>query len=323
MSLTRPLTRLGAAVVAVCAGALAPAAPALAAPQTVRTASTARCTKAVEQTPNTSVKHEITNGGRTRTYILRLPDGYDHRRAWPLIVAFHGRGSTGAEIEGYSKLSQLPAVVAYPDGEVGTGDGYRRAWEGAPYAAKGVDDVAFTRDLVDHLQGSLCVDPARTYATGKSNGGGFAALLACRMPDRFAAVAPVATALYPGTSTGCVKGRHVPVIDVHGTGDTTIPYAGDSARGLPPVGRRVSEWAAANGCRPTPRVTRTARDVTTYRYRGCAAPIEHVAVTNGGHVWPGADVFSGGSGYTTQSIETHEAIWRFFSRARLDQEGTR
>jgi polyhydroxybutyrate depolymerase len=69
-----------------------------------------------------------------------------------LIIAFHGRGNTGAGTEEFSGLSTLPAVVAYPNGVIGTGDGDRQAWEGAPYAAAGVDDVAFTGDLLDSLE---------------------------------------------------------------------------------------------------------------------------------------------------------------------------
>jgi hypothetical protein len=47
---------------------------------------------------------------------------------------------------------------------IGQGDGDRQAWQGAPYSAPGVDDVAFTHDLLDHLEAGLCVDERRVYA---------------------------------------------------------------------------------------------------------------------------------------------------------------
>lgn len=271
------------------------------------------CDRPSEQSGGTSALHEIEVGGLERSYILRLPDGYERRDDWPLIVAFHGRGSTGVEVEGYSELSRLPAVVAYPDGAIGTGDGYRQAWQGAPYQPPGVDDVAFTEALLDDVQTTHCVAESQTFATGKSNGGGLVALLACRLPDRFAAVAPVAAAYYPGTRDGCDDAPPVPVIAVHGTGDATIPYAGDADRDLPAVRDQVATWAARNGCRGPVRTERTTREVTTYRYPGCRAAVEHVAVTGGGHVWPGSDIYSGG-GYTTRQIETSRVIWRFFER---------
>ncbi|GGF40027.1 esterase [Marmoricola endophyticus] len=277
----------------------------------------ARCALPSPQEAGSSQKYEITSGGRTRSYVLRLPDGYERRASWPLIVAFHGRGSTGVEVEGFSGLSDLPAVVAYPDGEVGTGDGYRRAWQGAPYQPTGVDDVAFTADLLDHLDDTLCVDPTRTYATGKSNGAGLTTLLACRLPGRFAAIAPVAPALYPQSQEGCEGARPTSVLEIHGVADTTIPYAGDPDRQLPAVRDWVRGWAERDGCTSS-RTSRIRRDVTSTRYAGCVAGTEvaHLAVDGGGHVWPGADTYSGG-GHTTQSIEASRAAWAFFTRHHL------
>ena len=273
------------------------------------------CARVIEQETDSSAKYEITSGGIERSYILRLPEGYDRRQDWPLIVAYHGRGSTGVEVEGYSGLSDLPAVVAYPDGAVGTGSGYRKAWQGAPYEPVGVDDVAFTEDLLDHLQATLCVDADRTYATGKSNGAGLVSMLACRLPDRFAAVAPVAGAYYPETRTGCDQAPAVPAIIVHGTGDATIPYAGDADRDLPAVPDWAQAWAGRNGCQGRPRTLSLGRDVTATQWRHCrdGADVEHVAVLGGGHVWPGADTYSGG-GHVSHTIDAERVIWRFLRR---------
>ncbi len=304
------------AIAALGLGLLAtPAAAAVPAP-----AGAAPCVAPAGESGGTSALHTLDSGGLERSFILRLPDGYERRTSWPLIVAYHGRGSTGVEVEGYSGLSTLPAVVAYPNGEIGTGDGYRKAWQGAPYEAPGVDDVAFTEDLLDELQATYCVDPARTYATGKSNGAGLVGLLACRLPDRFAAVAPVAGAFYPGTREGCEDAAPVPVIDVHGTGDATIPYAGDPDRDLPAIPDWVAGWAERNGC--TTSRTTTRRDVSTTRWRRCSsgADVAHVAVDGGGHVWPGADVYSGG-GYVTHTIEAQDVIWDFLRSHRLADQG--
>ncbi|MFB9909684.1 alpha/beta hydrolase family esterase [Allokutzneria oryzae] len=276
-----------------------------------------RCDRPAPQPANTSALHHITSGGRDRTYQLHLPDGYRDRRAWPVVLAFHGRGNTGAGTEEFSALSTLPAILVYPNGVVGTGEGNRQAWQGAPYAAPGVDDVAFTRDLLDALETSLCVDPRRVYATGKSNGGGFAALLACEAADRIAAIAPVAGAFYP-TGRECRPSRPVPVIGFHGTADVTIPYDGDADRGLPPIRDWTEQWAARDRCRISLPRKEIRPDITISRWIGCArgAEVEHVAVAGGGHTWPGADSYSGG-GRTTQTIEAHELIWRFFRAHRL------
>jgi polyhydroxybutyrate depolymerase len=63
------------------------------------------------------------------------------------------------------------------------------------------DDITFTMDIMYELEQRLCVDTSRFYATGKSEGGGFAGMLACNETSaaRIAAFAPVSGAFYPGT----------------------------------------------------------------------------------------------------------------------------
>ncbi|GAA2107682.1 alpha/beta hydrolase family esterase [Actinomadura alba] len=279
------------------------------------------CGLAVPQSPGSSELREISSGDRVRTYQLHIPSDYDPKRRWPVVLTFHGRGSTGAEIEEFSKLSALPAIVAYPNGVIGTGGGDRQAWQGAPYAAPGVDDVAFTDDLLDDLEARLCVDRRRVYATGKSNGAGFTGVLACRSADRIAAIAPVAGAFYP-TGEECHPSRPVPVIEFHGTADVTIPYAGDADRGLPAIPDWAAAWADRDGCRTGPLQQTIEPDITVSRWVGCdrGTQVSHVAVTGGGHTWPGADIYSGG-GVTTQTIEAHEVLWQFLRRHRLPVRG--
>ncbi|MYV57536.1 PHB depolymerase family esterase [Streptomyces sp. SID3212] len=312
LSLRRLATAATGLLLCVAATATTASASAAPSPASQRTTGKTACRLPAPQAAGTSEAHTLTSGGRERSYRLHLPADYAKKRDWPVVLAFHGRGNTGTLTEEFSKLSTLPAVVVYPEGVIGTGDGDRQAWQGAPYAAAGVDDVAFTGDLIDTLEATLCVDERRVYATGKSNGAGFVStLLACRMADRIAAVAPVAAALYP-TGETCRPSRPVPMIEFHGTGDVTIPYAGDADRGLPAIATWAADWAERNGCRTRPRVRTTAPDITTTSWSGCdrGADVRHVAVTDGGHTWPGADVYSGG-GYTTQTVEAHEVLWAF------------
>ncbi|MFG1624931.1 alpha/beta hydrolase family esterase [Kribbella sp. NPDC049227] len=252
--------------------------------------------------------YEVVSGGLTRTYRLHVPDKYNSTKASPLIVVYHGRGKTGAQTEAFSDLSKLDAIVAYPNGVIGDED--KQAWQGAPYSAKGVDDVKFTADLLDKLEGELCVDTDAVYATGKSNGAGFTGILACQMADRIAAIAPVSGAFYI-EGKRCAPSRPVPVLDIHGTGDTTIPYGGDGQRDLPSVQTWVRDWAVRDHCDQEPRVSQQGDDVLKFTYKGCKADVVHVAVTDGGHSWPGSDA-SSGPGYVTQTFEAHELIGAFF-----------
>ena len=55
-----------------------------------------------------------------------------------------------------------------------------------------VDDVGFTRALLDDLAKVANVDAKRVFATGISNGGIMCYRLAAELSDRIAAIAPVA-----------------------------------------------------------------------------------------------------------------------------------
>lgn len=285
-------------------------------------ASSAGCGHALIQEPGSSSTQTLTSGGRERSYVLHLPEGYRADRSWPVVLVYHGRGNTGAGTQAFAGTDELPAIVAYPEGVIGTGSGQRQAWEGAPYSAPGVDDVAFTADLLDHLEANQCVDRRRVYATGKSNGAGLVGLLGCDLSERITAIAPVASANYAVGHPTCEPQRPVPVLAFHGTDDVTIPYAGDADRGLPPIPQWVETWAQRNTCSGAVRTTSLTEDTERTTYRGCerGAQVELVSVLGGGHTWPGADSYSGG-GYTTQTIETHELLWDALSRHRLPQEG--
>jgi polyhydroxybutyrate depolymerase len=314
MTTTRRWGRIAATAAIALVATVCAAPSALAQPER----RSAGCGQATPQEPGTSVLQTVRSGDRDRTYQLHLPPDYDAAKAWPVLLVFHGRGNSGERTEEFSKLSTLPAIVAYPNGVVGQGDGERQAWQGAPYSAPGVDDLAFTHDLLDRLEADLCVDERRVYATGKSNGAGFTGVLACRASERITAIAPVAGAFYGTGEPPCEPSRAVPVIEFHGTGDATIPYGGDADRGLPAIADWVAAWAERDGCHAGPQHETVGADVTASRWSGCerGTQVRHVAVDGGGHTWPGADSYSGG-GRTTQTIEAHEVAWEFLRHHRL------
>jgi polyhydroxybutyrate depolymerase len=316
MNLARPKSlRPSGRQLARRAGALLASAAMVTAATTLPTATaatterTAGCGKQAAPTGD----YTVVSGGITRTYRLHVPDNYTPNKAKSLILVYHGRGKTGAQTEAFSDLSKLDAIVAYPNGVIGAEN--KQAWQGAPYSAPGVDDVKFTADLLDQLESSYCIDTKAVFATGKSNGAGFTGILACQLADRIAAIAPVSGAFYL-QGTRCAPSRPVPVLDIHGTGDTTIPYGGDGERDLPDVQTWVRDWSVRDHCKQDPKTGQLGDDVLTFTYQGCKADVVHVAVTDGGHSWPGSDS-SSGPGYVTQTFEAHELIGAFFTKHKL------
>jgi poly(3-hydroxybutyrate) depolymerase len=86
-----------------------------------------------------------------------------------------------------------------------------------------VDDYAFVSALLDALEQSLCIDTAREYATGCSNGGMMAYGLGANLATRFAAVAPQCGSFHNGFLDRPDAAVGMPLMDVHGDADTVVP----------------------------------------------------------------------------------------------------
>lgn len=169
--------------------------------------------------------------------------------------------------------------------------------------------------MVERLEGELCIDKARVYATGMSNGAAFASLAACKLNDVIAAAAPVTAE--PWSPIYCAGQSPTPIIAFHGTEDELVPFdGGSSLRGLPvsPTRENMENWGAFNGCDSTVQTERIASDVAREWYDNCddGAETQLYVIEGGGHTWPGAHdipIF----GYTTHSIDATDLIWEFFA----------
>ena len=292
-------------------------APAHAAPSPV-----AACAPRAAAPANTV--HTTTVEGVTRTYRVHLPAGYTGRTPMPLILAFPGHTESPTTFERYTGLSALPAVVVYPDGLRGT-DG-TLSWQGAPYSSPQADDIAFTAAILREVRATSCVDRTRTYAVGRSNGGGLVSMLACRMPGQFAAYAIVNGAFYDQSLRGCSASKApASIIDFHGTADATIHYGGGTRLGghYAPIFDVVRSWAARNGCIPTPLEVPVDSAVTQFLWplcRSVGSEISHYRIAGGAHVWPGSSVHRGRTG-VSDSISATTLIWQFFNRHPLTVGG--
>ena len=225
----------------------------------------------------------------------------------PLVLAFHGFSGTSAEMEDWFGLSAMADeagfIVVYPQG---IGDPPQ--WD-----LPGSSDTTFVDALLTAASVQLCIDPLRVFATGWSIGGGMTNVVACRLADRIAAVAPVDGLYGPAWGDPCTPSRPVPVIAFHGQADNFVPYAGGQAMDQPVIG--VEEWAAAwaerDRCSSGPVQQASIGDVEPLFWVGCAAPVELYRITHGGHTWPGQGE-DGAFGHVTKDISANDLMWDFF-----------
>ncbi|MGC7098621.1 alpha/beta hydrolase family esterase [Amycolatopsis lurida] len=312
--LRRPRSaRLLLAAAAVLPALLA-AAPATASPGPAdRPVPTTGCGLTPPVAPGTTGAQTLVSGGLTREYTVHLPANYQPHRPTSLVLSFHGHKRTSQWQEELSEFSGVNTIAVYPQGLIGTDGG--TAWTGAPYSAD-ADDVLFTSDLLTKLQSQLCVDPRRIYATGKSNGGGFVGVLACHLPGRIAAFAPVAGAYYPQGGE-CSPSRPAPILAFHGTADATIPYDGNPAKGLPAIPDWLEKWAERDGCFTHPVTYSPQEKVTVQKWLGCdkRSSLEHYRIDGAGHVWPSTKPNNDSA--TPTVLDATPVIWRFFQGQRL------
>jgi polyhydroxybutyrate depolymerase len=160
------------------------------------------------------------------SYRIVLPPGLQTDRPVAAIMYFHGYQSSASQMVADEALLALA-------GKLGVAliapDGLGRSWSfpGSPSRAR--DEFAYVARVLDDVASRFPVDPRRIMASGFSQGGSMVWSLACRMPDRFAAFAPIAGAFWEPLPERCI-GPPPALIHVHGTADTTVPLAGRTVR---------------------------------------------------------------------------------------------
>jgi polyhydroxybutyrate depolymerase len=256
--------------------------------------------------------------GQERDYRLRIPpESFSGER--PLVFNLHGFGSNAFQQEAYAQMNPVADTagffVCYPNG-------VDNAWNVGWAFGSTADDVGFIGALIDTIAANYDIDSERVYACGMSNGGFMSYRLACEFNDRIAAVASVTGSMVPAYIDDCTPGRSVPVLEIHGTADATVPYEGQAFLAVS-IEELLDFWYLNNECdgdqvvEELPNTDDTdGSTVTQIQSTGCMerGEVLHYRINGGGHTWPGAPI---NIGVTNQDINGSAEIWRFFNRYTL------
>jgi polyhydroxybutyrate depolymerase len=248
-------------------------------------------------------EQRLTSSGRERTYRLFVPPGYDGRTPLPLVLDMHGSGGTA---DRQAATSQFEALAASEGVLVAT---LQAAAEGnrwnVPITSERPDDVLYVSDVIDDVAKRACTDERRVYATGFSGGARMSSLLACKLNDRIAAIAPMAGLRWPGSC----EGRAVPVLTFHGLADPQNTYDGHVASRAGEWDESVPEalagWAKHNKCKGDAVLDDPPGPLSTLSYKGCAAEVRLVRIDGLVHTW------------ARNEVDATAEAWRFFSAQRL------
>lgn len=293
---------------------LTPTAPRTTAPPTssATTPAVAGGPRCPEPAPGISVR-TVSVAGVTRSYLLAVP-AQDGPR--PVVIDYHGYQQSARQQDAYTGLSAVGTQEGFV---VLTPEGYGGRWNFVRRAAVGPDDVAFAEAMLGDAATHACLDVHRIGATGMSDGADMADTLACALPDRIAAVAPVAPSVFP------LAGCNAPVnyLEIHGTADPIVPYGGGGGDRPPPfqgteaqsVASRLAQWGRLSGC--TRGTTRTLAAGVTALQLGCPAgrQVELISIAGGGHTWPAAvgPPPVAGLGVTSTAINADQLILHFLA----------
>ncbi len=265
-----------------------------------------------QQTINKSIEHN----GELRSYILYIPEAFVDNEETPLVLCFHGYGSSAETISSYANFQAIADtanfIIAFPEGAIHDNSSHWNVegWiENSPY-----DDIGFTEFIIDDISSEYTINQERIYSTGMSNGGFMSFLLACQLSPKIAAVASVTGSITPQNLENCSPEKFIPFLQIHGTSDFVIPYEFPvtHTESIPSL---LEYWTTFNECSAEPSLeslpnisTSDGSTVEKYTYFDCTNNIEniHFKVIGGGHDWPGA--------WGNMDVNASEEIWKFFAQ---------
>ena len=253
-----------------------------------------------------AVQHRsLSVDGQKRTYRLFRPASIDPTRPVALVFVLHGSTLSGDEIASTSHFDDQAKtsgfIAAYPDGLGG-------AWQAGGDFGTSEADVIFIGRLLDRLMTDFAIDRTRVFVAGVSLGGMMAYRLACELSDRIAAIASISGSMFVDE---CHPGRPVSILEMHGTDDSFVPYAGGRSglRYFPATASIIQRWVTLDGCPGDPSVSSSGITKTS-TWKGCRnrTAVKLDTVQDGRHTWFGS-TFDAVDGEPDANAE----IWDFFS----------
>ena len=174
--------------------------------------------------------YDFKEANKEMEYALFVPSTYDKEKKSPLIIALHGLGGNPQQfIKTRGLMEQAEKrgyIVAAPMGY------NERGWYGAPGLGLkgGKTDPENLRELSEKdvmnvlalVKKNHSVDPDRVYLMGHSMGGGGTFHIGLKHADEWAALGPIARAIFGHKPAELEKIKGLPVIMVQGAKDPLV-----------------------------------------------------------------------------------------------------
>jgi polyhydroxybutyrate depolymerase len=182
------------------------------------------------------------------------------------------------------------------------------SWNNGTLIGSTVDDIGFMNRLIDSMYVRHNIDLSRVYVCGFSMGAIMSNRLACSLPHRVAAIAPVCGALSSPDLESCDPGRAFPVMMMNSTVDQLVPYAPATTPTLSSAQQTLDFWNQNNNNTDStvtamPDTQNDTINVDKIAFTGGGAPVNMWKQNNAGHQWLYTPV---------NDIDATTEIWLFF-----------
>lgn len=266
---------------------------------------------------------EMTRGGFFREFIQYIPQSLNENgENAPIVFVLHGYTSYDDWIFDYSNFEtqadEHGFILIFPQGTIYQPTGETHWNVGGWTSQSTTDDIDYIDSIIDYLDGNYRVNLNRIYSTGMSNGGFMSYVLACQLSHRIAGIASVTGSMTNQTFDECDAKHPMPVMQIHGAKDNTVPYEGND--NMKPIDDVMEFWVNYNACNVTPSETiiedsdGDGLGGTLSVYNGCMndVSVELYYLDGLRHQWPSL------KGTRVFDIDSASVIWEFFSKYNVD-----
>ncbi len=171
------------------------------------------------------------------------------------------------------------------------------------------DDVGYLKKLVATVSADFRIDADSFFVTGFSNGAMMAHRIGCEASESFAGVVLVGGRIARGFE--CVPKSHLPLLQINGGRDTTVPHDGRASTGgyfYANTTSTAKRWSDGDACAATSQPwSSSAIAGENVQCTIACANTDHATIDclwpDGNHRWPGTADFRGSNGYCVSELQ--------------------
>lgn len=279
-------------------------------------------------------KHLTIHSEIEREYYVFTSSKFKKNQNLPLVILLHPGGTDSKTMMSYTSMNELAEkenfICAYPEAfKKYWNDG--RDFEGIPSQLLQIDDVGFILQMIDEIFKDYGIDKKKIFVTGAASGAMMCYRLACEVPEKIKAIAPIIATMPENLILKCNPKTSVSILTIIGIQDPVVPFkGGDVKMDGKYLGRCLSAeqtlnfWLTANNCIKDSVETIKLEDidktdgitVTKQVYKNCAnnQVLHYYTMKGGGHAWPGSKPYlpQKSVGFTCYDFHASLEIWNFF-----------